>query len=95
MFAKTEVVFVLGGPGAGKGTQCKLIADKYRICHISVSDVLCAELENSDSKWALLIRANMAEGRVGPARMTVGLLKAAMIQKTKDQDISTFLIDGE
>jgi UMP-CMP kinase len=95
MFAKIEVIFVLGGPGAGKGTQCKLIAEKYRICHISVGDVLRAELENPDSKWAPLIRANMAEGRVGPAQMTVGLLKAAMIQKTKDHDITTFLIDGE
>jgi UMP-CMP kinase len=95
MFAKIEVVFVLGGPGADKGTQSKLIADKYRICHISVGDVLRTELEDPDSKWAALIRANMAEGRVGPARITVGLLKAAMIQKTKDQDVSTFLIDGE
>ncbi|PQE19185.1 uridylate kinase protein [Rutstroemia sp. NJR-2017a BBW] len=93
MFTKIEVIFVLGGPGAGKGTQCKLIAERYRICHISVGDILRAEIENPDSKWAPLIRANMAEGRVGPARMTVGLLKTTMIQKTKDQDISIFLID--
>ena len=26
---KVNVIFVIGGPGSGKGTQCKMIKDKY------------------------------------------------------------------
>jgi len=39
---KPEVVFVLGGPGAGKGTQCANIVKKYGWCHLSAGDLLRA-----------------------------------------------------
>lgn len=40
---KPEIIFVLGGPGSGKGTQCDLIVKKYEfanLLHISTGDVL-------------------------------------------------------
>lgn len=92
---KLEAIFVLGGPGAGKGTQCKLLAKKYDLCHISIGDVLRAELGNPDSEWAPEIRANMAEGRVGPPSMTVRLLIKVMNDKHIKENVSAFLIDGE
>ena len=33
--AKPNVVFVLGAPGAGKGTQCQRIVDKFGFVHLS------------------------------------------------------------
>ena len=33
--AKPNVVFVLGAPGAGKGTQCQRIVDKFEYVHLS------------------------------------------------------------
>ena len=33
--AKPNVVFVLGAPGAGKGTQCQRIVDKFGYVHLS------------------------------------------------------------
>ena len=34
-----EVVFVLGGPGSGKGTQCANIVRDYGWCHLSAGDL--------------------------------------------------------
>ena len=38
-----RVVFVLGGPGSGKGTMCAKIVDKYGWVHLSAGDLLRAE----------------------------------------------------
>ena len=32
-------IVMLGAPGAGKGTQAKMIADKYKVPHISTGDI--------------------------------------------------------
>ena len=40
---KPFVVFMLGGPGAGKGTQSKLIEDNCKVVHISAGDRIRAE----------------------------------------------------
>ncbi|PNH06871.1 Adenylate kinase isoenzyme 1 [Tetrabaena socialis] len=41
---KTTVVFVLGAPGAGKGTQCSRIAERFGWTHLSTEDLLQAEI---------------------------------------------------
>lgn len=33
---KKRILFVLGGPGAGKGTQCSKLVEKYGFVHLSV-----------------------------------------------------------
>ena len=35
-----KVVFILGGPGSGKGTQCDLIVKKYNYLNLSAGDLL-------------------------------------------------------
>ncbi len=40
---KPLVVFVLGGPGAGKGTQCANIVREFGWMHLSAGDLLRAE----------------------------------------------------
>jgi adenylate kinase family enzyme len=37
---KKRVVFILGGPGSGKGTQCDLIVKKFNYVHLSAGDLL-------------------------------------------------------
>ena len=38
--AGTKIIFVLGGPGSGKGTQCDRIVAKYKLTHLSAGDLL-------------------------------------------------------
>lgn len=54
--AAARVVFVLGGPGSGKGTQCELIAGEEALgyAHLSAGDLLRAE-RNSGSELADMI----------------------------------------
>lgn len=37
------IVFVMGGPGCGKGTQCKYMATKYGFCHMGLGQLLRQE----------------------------------------------------
>jgi UMP-CMP kinase len=85
-----EIIFVLGGPGAGKGTQCAKIAEEYKYVHLSAGDLLRAERKKAGSPNADLINNYIAEGKIVPVEITVKLLLTAM----DAQRGSTFLIDG-
>ncbi|XP_063685814.1 UMP-CMP kinase 1-like [Bolinopsis microptera] len=89
-----NVVFVLGAPGAGKGTQCSKLSNKYGYSHLSAGDLLRAEVKD-DGPDGALIAGIMLEGRIVPSSITVNLLSRA-IQKVSSQKTpnSTFLIDG-
>jgi len=52
---KPNVIFVLGGPGAGKGTQCARIVDKFGHVHLSAGDLLREERAKPGSEVRLLI----------------------------------------
>lgn len=86
------VVFVLGGPGAGKGTQCEKIINNFAGWgHVSAGDCLRAERNRPDSKYGKLINDIIKEGKIVPSEITVKLLQQAMATaegKTK------FLVDG-
>lgn len=87
--SKFEVVFVLGGPGAGKGTQCSLIVQNFGYTHLSAGDLLREE-RNSGSELADMINTFIKEGKIVPAEITVGLLRTAM----EKSDGNKFLVDG-
>jgi cytidylate kinase len=44
--AHPTVVFVLGGPGAGKGTQCANLVRDYDFEHLSAGDLLRAHIKS-------------------------------------------------
>lgn len=87
---KFRVVFVLGGPGSGKGTMCGRIVDKYGWVHLSAGDLLRAERKDPTSKDGELINEFIREGKIVPVEITLKLLQKAMEASGK----LNFLIDG-
>ncbi|XP_023018326.2 cytidine/uridine monophosphate kinase Dak1 [Leptinotarsa decemlineata] len=85
-----KVVFVLGGPGAGKGTQCQKIVENYGYVHLSAGDLLREERNNPGSEYGELIENYIREGKIVPVEITCSLLENAMTKSGKEK----FLIDG-
>ncbi|KAI9203007.1 adenylate kinase-domain-containing protein, partial [Polychytrium aggregatum] len=85
-----NVVFVLGGPGSGKGTQCTRLAQEFNLVHLSAGDLLRNEV-NTGSEVGEMCSALMKEGKLVPMEITIGLLRKAM---ESHRDASGFLIDG-
>ena len=88
-----QVVFVLGGPGAGKGTQCALLQERKGWAHRSAGDLLRAERKRG-GPVADLINSRIKAGQIVPAHITVGLLEAAMKEAYGNKRTTRFLIDG-
>ncbi|XP_046430165.1 UMP-CMP kinase [Neodiprion virginianus] len=88
--SKPEVIFVLGGPGAGKGTQCTNIVNKYGYVHLSAGELLREEQLKPGSKYGELIQGHMVNGTIVPVQITCSLLAQAMEQSGSNR----FLIDG-
>jgi UMP-CMP kinase len=90
------VIFVLGGPGAGKGTQCANLVRDYKFTHLSAGDLLRAEQERPGSEFGSLIKDYIKNGLIVPMEVTVQLLENAMTEVVnKDKDgKGKFLIDG-
>lgn len=87
----TKIIFVVGGPGSGKGTQCERIVQKYGFTHLSTGDLL-REAVQSKSERGEQLNALMKEGKLVPMEVVLDLLKENMI---KNADKSKgFLIDG-
>lgn len=66
-------IIMLGAPGAGKGTQAKLIAEKYRIPHISTGDIFRANIKNG-TELGREAKKYMDQGLLVPDELTVKIL---------------------
>ncbi|KAK2569544.1 UMP-CMP kinase [Acropora cervicornis] len=86
---KPTVIFVLGGPGAGKGTQCEKIVKKFGYIHLSAGELLREE-RASGSENGDLIEFCMKEGKIVPVEITISLIEKAMNKNC----VKKFLIDG-
>lgn len=89
-----SVLFVLGGPGAGKGTQCANLVRDFGFAHLSAGDLLRAEQDREGSEFGELIKSYIRDGAIVPMEVTVQLLENAMTADIKEGK-GMFLIDGE
>ncbi|CAF4119933.1 unnamed protein product [Adineta steineri] len=71
---KSNVMFVLGAPGAGKGTQCDRMTKDYEYVHLSVGDLLREEADKSDSDLGNEIKNIMENGSLVSAEMICKLI---------------------
>lgn len=93
---KHKVIFVLGGPGSGKGTQCAKLVDEFGLTHLSAGELL-RSARASGTEHGQMIDEFIKQGKIVPVAVSLGLLKSAMDKtsttKTKET-ASIFLVDG-
>ena len=83
-------LILLGGPGAGKGTQANFIKDKYQIPQISTGDMLRAAIK-AGSDLGKKAKGYMDSGGLVPDEVIIGLVK----ERIKEADCQKgFLFDG-
>jgi len=82
-------IVLLGAPGAGKGTQCKRIVEKYGLLHLSSGDILRRE-RAADSKLGKKAQSYMDSGGLVPDKLIVEMMADA-INKAPE---SGFVLDG-
>ncbi|MCI5597650.1 MAG: adenylate kinase [Lachnospiraceae bacterium] len=83
-------IIMLGAPGAGKGTQAKMIAAKYDIPHISTGDIFRANIKNG-TELGKKAKAYMDAGQLVPDELTVELV----LDRIKQKDcIKGYILDG-
>lgn len=88
-----NVVFVLGGPGAGKGTMCELAESQLGWTHLSAGE-LCRDEIEAGGPNAATIDALLKDGQLAPSEIVVTLLKNAMEKITRTTGRTNFLLDG-
>jgi len=88
---KVPVIFVIGGPGSGKGTQCERIVAKYGFTHLSTGDLLREECNSGSERGARLVDI-MKKGQLVSNDEVLALLREAMQKKLSSS--KGFLIDG-
>lgn len=66
-------LIMLGAPGAGKGTQAKMIAERYDIPHISTGDIFRANIKNG-TELGVEAKKYMDQGLLVPDDLTVKIL---------------------
>ncbi|ALC42938.1 Adk1, partial [Drosophila busckii] len=89
--AEIPIIWILGGPGSGKGTQCAKIVEKYGFTHLSSGDLLRDEVASGSDKGRQL-QAIMTSGGLVPNEEVLSLLNAA-VSRAKGNS-KGFLIDG-
>ncbi|XP_065217014.1 UMP-CMP kinase [Planococcus citri] len=87
---KPKVIFVLGGPGAGKGTQCQKLVEEFKFKHISAGDLLREERNKPGSEFGELIETHIRNGTIVPVEITCKLIENTIQASNTD----VFLIDG-
>ncbi|MCH7623822.1 MAG: adenylate kinase [Nitrospinae bacterium] len=83
-------LILLGPPGAGKGTQAKMLKEKFGIPQISTGDILRKAVSN-DTELGKQAKVYMGDGQLVPDEIVIELIK----EKIKEDDCAGgFILDG-
>ena len=83
-------IIMLGAPGAGKGTQAKMLADKYMIPHISTGDIFRANIKNG-TELGQKAKTYMDQGLLVPDELVCDLV----VDRVQQEDCKEgYILDG-
>lgn len=83
-------IILIAPPAAGKGTQAKLISEKYNLPHVSIGDLIRASL-NDDSENSRLLKEQMQSGKLIDDKIIIALLNERLnLDDCKDG----YILDG-
>ncbi|MEM6647436.1 MAG: nucleoside monophosphate kinase, partial [Bacteroidota bacterium] len=82
-------ILLFGPPGAGKGTQARLLAERHHLAHISTGDLLRAEIK-AGTPEGIRAAAEINDGRLAPSPL-VRVMAERALAKTSDNN---FILDG-
>ena len=86
----SKIIVLIGAPGAGKGTQARLLEERRNIPQISTGDMF-REMKNLDSPLAREVQEIMSSGRLISDELTFQIVR----ERTAREDCSgTFILDG-
>jgi adenylate kinase len=83
-------IIMLGAPGAGKGTQAKLISEEYGIPQISTGDIFRANIKNN-TELGKKAKSYMDQGLLVPDQVTCDLVVDRLAQ---DDCKNGYILDG-
>jgi len=85
-----KTIVLMGAPGAGKGTQARLLQERLHLPQISTGDIFRA-LKNADTPLAREVRDIMERGQLVPDELTIRLVKERTAQ---DDCRDGYILDG-
>ncbi len=86
----TKYYLLFGPPGAGKGTQAKLMVDKFKLHHVSTGELLRKEIA-SGSELGALAKSIIEKGNLVDDSIVVKMIEKEIEQNPQ---VSGFLFDG-
>jgi len=85
-----KIIVLMGAPGAGKGTQARLLQERLHLPQISTGDIFRA-LKNAQTPLAQEVREIMERGQLVPDELTIRLVK----ERTAQPDCRNgYILDG-
>ena len=82
-------LLIMGPPGAGKGTQAKILSQKYNLVHLSTGDILRKEIDKKSST-GLEAQKYMNAGNLVPDNVLLAMMKSTLTE-LKDKGV---ILDG-
>ena len=73
-------IILLGAPGAGKGTQAAMIAEEFKVPHISTGDILRRNMKEG-TPLGLKVKAFVESGGLVPDEVVIGLVEDRLSQE--------------
>lgn len=83
-------IVLLGPPGAGKGTQAKVLAEKFNLPHISSGDIFRENIKN-DTELGQLAKAYISKGELVPDDLTIAMIRERF---SRSDCINGAILDG-